>query len=212
MKEHHLCVQRSARIFTLGGEDDEINEVWIACHGYGQAANRFINKFDQIASPRCLVVVPEGLSRFYFGGFTGVVGASWMTKEHREAEITDYLDYLDAVFTEFVPAKAKVILFGFSQGCATITRWACLRNPNYDSLILWSGTFPHDLNYEQFAPLLNAKNLILALGTKDQFLNEAAIAKQKLFRREKGLDARLHIFEGPHEVIRTELNLVRQML
>ncbi len=45
--------------------------------------------------------------------------------------------------------KYKVIFFGFSQGVATITRWVLQTEVDFDRLILWSGSFPHDADFEQ---------------------------------------------------------------
>src|ERR1051325_10016453 len=48
------------------------------------------------------LVAPEGLSRFYLSerATERRVGASWMTREDRLAEIADYLGYLDAVYDD----------------------------------------------------------------------------------------------------------------
>ncbi len=50
-----------------------------------------------------------------------------MTKEDRENEIADYVDFLDAVFGEVVTPGARVTVLGFSQGVATAARWLALR-------------------------------------------------------------------------------------
>src|SRR5258705_4071718 len=64
MQEHHVSTPRSARYFTLGSPDHAA-EVWFVCHGYGQLASRFLERFRPIEAERRCIVAPEGLSRFY---------------------------------------------------------------------------------------------------------------------------------------------------
>src|SRR5881398_3935866 len=99
MHEHHIGVSRSARYFTLGEKPQGVAEVWFACHGYGQLAARFLEKLRVLDDGRRCVVAPEGLSRFYLSESPAErrVGASWMTREDRLAEIDDYVPYLDGV-------------------------------------------------------------------------------------------------------------------
>src|SRR5262245_60478000 len=99
LREHELTVRRTARYYTMGGEGGALRDVWMVCHGYGQVAARFARHFNGIATPERLLILPEALSRFYIDvAAREVVGASWMTREHRQAEIADYVAYLDAVY------------------------------------------------------------------------------------------------------------------
>src|SRR5207244_11621240 len=100
MEEHRVTVARSARYFTLGGT--EPREVWFACHGYGQLAARFLEKLRVLDDDGRCLVAPEGLSRFYLteSPTERRVGATWMTREDRLAEIADYVRYLDAVYDD----------------------------------------------------------------------------------------------------------------
>src|ERR1051326_3544018 len=130
--EHHIAATRTARYCTLGTPGPAISEIWIALHGYGQLAPAFARHCLPLAAPQRLVVIPEGLSRFYLGAHTrpagpeGRVGASWMTREDRLTEIADYVNYLDGlhqlVRRDLSPA-ASVDILGFSQGTATAARW-----------------------------------------------------------------------------------------
>lgn len=99
-----------------------------------------------------MIIAPEGLHRFYVEGFSGRVGASWMTKERRLEDIDDYLEYLNGIFEHYVKARLeknnniKVYLLGFSQGSATASRWL-LEDPNrFEGLILYAGMLPPDLD------------------------------------------------------------------
>ena len=108
----HLPVTRRARLAVQRGAGPPaegsppaggFSELWVLLHGYRQLAPRFLRHMRALHAPHRLLVAPEGLSRFYLEGRPGPhrggdpVGASWMTREDREAEILDYVEYLDRV-------------------------------------------------------------------------------------------------------------------
>src|SRR5437773_8113905 len=137
MQKHHLSTPRSARYFTLGSSE-HAGEVWFVCHGYGQLASRFLERFRPIEAERRCIVAPEGLSRFYLteSPTERRVGASWMTREDRLHEIDDYVRYLDAVygkvFGSLDRAGVTVHALGYSQGASTVSRWAALGKAKID--------------------------------------------------------------------------------
>src|SRR5712691_5295634 len=104
MREHQIAVTRTARYYTLGKPGPRTQAVWFVLHGYGQLAERFLHHFEPLDDGSRLIVAPEGLSRFYLGDPAErpsperKVGASWMTREDRLAEIGDYVRYCDAVY------------------------------------------------------------------------------------------------------------------
>ncbi|MEL7121960.1 MAG: phospholipase [Bacteroidota bacterium] len=209
IKAHKIPVQRTAHFYTIGEPSPEVEYLWIVCHGYGQLAKNFIRKFDVLASPNTLIVAPEGLSRFYWGGVTGEVVASWMTKEDRLDEIADYANMLSQIKDQLTPQlspKHKTILFGFSQGCATQVRWIMAKKPEYDALVLWAGAFPEDLDYNApTAPDLNQKPNWFIYGDKDQYLTPKRIAMHEELIKSFKLKLEVIQFEGTHRVDRTVL-------
>ena len=98
--EGHITFQKKGRYFTLGNLADG-KHLLIALHGYGYLAKYFINKFKELDLDKYVILCPEGLSRFYQSGTEGRVGASWMTKEDRQTDIEDYVNYLDAALDSF---------------------------------------------------------------------------------------------------------------
>ena len=141
MDEHRLTAPRTARYFTLGSDAAALGEVWFVLHGYGQLAARFLTGFAPIDDGTRLVVAPEALSRFYVDHANRKVGASWMTREDRLAEIDDYVRYLDAVRAEVLrdgtPRQSSVHVLGFSQGAAAAARWTASGAGPVDRLVLW---------------------------------------------------------------------------
>jgi predicted esterase len=202
MQEHHLGVQRTARYYTLdpAGEPEE---VWFVLHGYGQLAQYFIRHFDVIQNGRRLVVAPEALSRHYLPGHQRV-GASWMTKEHRLAEVDDYLGYLDAVcdqvFERVDRSRVTVHVLGFSQGGATASRWTTLGRIDADRLILWASDIAHDLDLGAHADAIGRCALTLVVGDEDEYVTPALLAERKALLDEHGIAYRLHTFAGPHKM------------
>jgi predicted esterase len=182
MQKHRVAVSRMARYFTLGGT--EAREVWFACHGYGQLAARFLEKLRVLDDGRHYVVAPEGLSRFYLteNPTERRVGASWMTREDRLAEIADYVQYLDAVYDDVLGrldrARVTVHALGFSQGAATVSRWTAMGRAQIDRVILWGGEFPPDLDLTRgvFAERLRAARLTLVNGRSDEYITAKVLA------------------------------------
>ncbi|NUN99821.1 MAG: phospholipase [Saprospiraceae bacterium] len=208
MEAHTIRVHKTAHYYTLGQPGTHTRFFWIACHGYGQAAKNFIRKFESIQQPDTFILAPEGLSRFYWKGFNGEVGASWMTREDRLLEIDDYCDYLSSLYRHYLailPEDVTVILMGFSQGCATQMRWMMRDQPAFRHLVLWAGSIPEDIDYQPQADYLNSGDIHFVYGSEDEFLTPE--------RMEQFFEAAVHYpfhldvssFEGKHEVDRTEL-------
>src|SRR5688572_25204645 len=129
-REHYLRVSKTTRYYTIGSVEGA-RDLWIVCHGYGQLAAKFIQPFHTIAAPDRLIVAPEALHRFYLDpppapASQRRVGATWMTREDRETDIADYVDYFDTLISEMLShaPNARLRVLGFSQGSATMLRWS----------------------------------------------------------------------------------------
>ena len=202
--EHHLKIPRSARYYTLGDEVHEPAELWIACHGYGQLAERFLARLAPLDDGRRLIVAPEGLSRFYVAGSGGPdskVGASWMTREDRLRETEDYVAYLDAVHDEVAGRSdrtgARLRVLGFSQGAATAARWALRARARVDRLILWAGLLPPEIEPRVEADRLNTLDLVVVAGDQDEWVT-AGLSIMTAALEEAGVRYRLITFDGGH--------------
>lgn len=208
MESHAITVPRTARYYTLGAPSPQIRYFWLVCHGYGQLAGQFIRKFESIHDEATFVLAPEGLSRFYWQGVSGDVGASWMTKEGRLSEIEDYANYLTALYDRYLPllpSDVKIILMGFSQGCATQLRWITRRHPHFHQLLLWAGALPEDIDYSPHHPYFEGKGIDFVYGTKDPYLTPERIDAHRQVIAQSGLKVQTHTFDGRHEVDREEL-------
>ena len=208
MQEHRVSVARTARYFTLGDPSGGVAEVWFACHGYGQLASRFLEKLRVLHDGTRYLVAPEGLSRFYLSERPAErrVGASWMTREDRLAEIADYVQYVDAVYQEVFHqldrSQVTVHALGYSQGAATVARWTALGRAKVDRLTLWGGEFPPDLDLtpETVRDRLRAARLSLVYGRADEFITSKVIGKIADRLRAHNVPYREIPFDGGHEL------------
>lgn len=210
LSTRHIQVARTARYYTRGGRGDRVDEVWFALHGYRQAARRFARRFEVLDAPECLVVVPEALSRFYVDPSPGRhgpehrVGASWMTREDRENEITDYVAYLDALAGEMAarvaPAVRRRVVLGFSQGAHTASRWVVLGRTNVHELVLWGAGLATDLTRDALAAGLGGVRVTLVRGTRDKFRDRREEEDQDAMLKELGVPFHILIHPGGHDI------------
>lgn len=211
---HHITVPRTARVATCGALDAHTKAVWIACHGYGEIASEFIGSMQSIVDEHTAVIAPEALSRFYWGGgFDGKPVASWMTREDRLNEIKDYSRYLDLVLNDIrskVSDACKIILFGFSQGCATVMRYAQALAPEIDTIVIWAGMIPEDIEYDP--TYFQSIKLYVRYGSQDRFMTDQRVEMHKHLMDQKLLRCETRSFEGKHKVYAEPLQELKGLI
>lgn len=215
MDEKKIRFDFEARYFTAGTLDPSTRQVWVVLHGYGQLASYFLKKFEPLVSQNIFIVAPEGLSRFYLSELTSAgrpdnkVGATWMTREGRETDIDNYIRYLDTVYNEALAGNtAPVTLFAFSQGCATVCRWAVEGRPSFDRLILWAGLFPPDMNFSKGHQILSTKENYMVIGDQDPFLTPERLNEFDQLATKLDIQPTKLTFPGKHEL---NLELMQQL-
>ncbi len=211
MIPHTIVVPRTARYYTLGPTHGFPRELWIVCHGYGQLAARFISHFSPLDDGTRLIVAPEALSRFYLDPIAERhaqrdprVGATWMTREDRLAEISDYVGYLDLVAAEvrhhLAGASPRIVVLGFSQGTATVSRWLAESDLRADHLVLWSGGIPPELDLGMWASTLRGVSISLVAGDADEMVTPEAVAREAERLSSAGVAFHVHRFGGGHTI------------
>jgi len=216
MNEFHIKTQKTARCFSLGSLISTTQYIWIVLHGYGYHAKYFLKKFEPLSTENTYIVAPEGLSRFYKEGFTGKVGASWMTKEDRLAEIEDYIIYLDKlydqIFTTIDRTQITLVTLGFSQGGATLLRWLNNRKAKTDNLVLWGSKIPDDFDFEKDKDLFkNSMNYIM-MGKSDPFLSYINIEEYMAHLQKFGISFNLNWYDGDHDILAQPLNTLQKLM
>jgi predicted esterase len=163
-------------------------------------AGEFIKQFDYLVSDSSIVVAPEALSRSYFGT---KIGASWMTKEDRENEIADYVEYLDNLLTELrvkLPKDVKVNILGFSQGVHTAVRWFVRSKYQFENLVLCSSDFPRDVSFDLLKEKLNSSKMHFMCGDEDEFIPMDSFESAIKFLDEQNIPVERYRFKGRHVV------------
>jgi predicted esterase len=178
-------------------------EIWIVLHGYGQLAEFFLKKFSPFFSEERLFIAPEGTNYTYLEGFQGRVGANWMTRHERDIAIENNHRFLDKLIDSLLDqytVKPKIKALGFSQGSATLTRWAVHRPEAISPLVLWAGGFALDMDLPAAREKFESSRLILALGDQDELLTEESIRRQEEWIAQLGVNVERISFQGGHEL------------
>ena len=192
---HSFKASKTYRFFCIPSENSSKN-LLVALHGYGQLAAFFIKKFNACSNDYT-ILAPEGPHRFYKNGYSGRVGASWMTKEAREDDIKDNINWLTEWLKDHLKENKydKIILLGFSQGGATAARWY-YNNPNlFDQLILWASVFPPDISKPK---IKLPNNNLYVVGKNDEFINDEMRLNEVKFYQNLGFDT--HVYDGNHDI------------
>lgn len=210
--ENILRTQKSYRYYTEGNLKTAKHIIYIL-HGYGQLSKFFIRKFTDLVDAETALVAPEGMHRFYLKGSSGRVGASWMTKEAREDDIADNLQFLKEVYENtHHEGVEKVTLIGFSQGGATAARWHQMGNINFNNFVLWASVFPPDLEgLDKHSSFANSSNFFV-VGNQDEFLDEEKIDLIERDFEEKNLNFTFIRFEGEHNIYPAPLAELKKKL
>src|SRR5215212_6571645 len=186
---HSLHVRRTARYYTIGPTHGFPRELWVVAHGYAQLARRFVKWFAPLDDGTRLIVAPEALSRFYLDPLAERrsqseprVGATWMTREDRHAEIADYIAYLEQLTSEIrrhlTGAGPRIVVLGFSQGTATVCRWLAASELRADQIVLWAGGIPPELDVAAWSAQLHGAALTLVAGEGDELVPESAVVPE----------------------------------
>ena len=200
---------RTARFYQLGRPGPDTRSLWVACHGYGQLAASFASAMEPAVADDRVIVVPEGLSRFYLDdprkrhGPEAPIGASWMTREDRESEIRDHVEYLDLLVAQCLADIGKdvpVVALGFSQGVATVCRWAALGVTSLQRLILWGGTLPIDLPGDRGPDLFRGAAVTLVAGRTDKLSPPDVVERDRERLEASAIPVEMRLHMGGHMI------------
>jgi len=204
---HHLTVTKTARYILRGDPSPATREIWLACHGYGQLAPAFARRLEPLASATRVVAAPEALHRYYLDAVDRPaaerrVGATWMTREERDADIADNAAYLDALGASLLrrAPNARLSALGFSQGVATVARWAAATTLAIDQLVFWGAPLPDDLDWLAAERRFATIRLTFVAGDRDRVLPPQVLEDQRARLERHGLDCAVVGFEGGHDV------------
>lgn len=186
-------------------------EIIIVLHGYGQLSEFFIKKFEPLYREDRLIVVPEATNYAYAKGFSGKVGANWMTHHERESAIENNHNYLNTLLNSLLikyPYRPIVKILGFSQGAATATRWVSQLSSPVNTLVLRAGGFAHDLDLGQIGEKLKHTEVLFVTGDSDELITPESISKQNELISMLSCEVKRLQFNGGHELDQTLLKKI----
>lgn len=127
-----------------------------------------------------------------------------MTSEDREAEMTDYIGYLDLlhdeIFSVVERAKVRVWALGFSQGVSTVVRWVAKGKVEPQRVVLCSGMLPAELDARQAKRLTLHAPLTLTYGDADDFALPDRVHGEEAKLKQLGIPYEIIRFEGGHTI------------
>lgn len=190
--------------YSLSQEPNfEEKEVWLVLHGYGQLAEFFVRKFNRFSTNERIFLAPEGTNYHYLEGFQGRVGANWMTRHEREIAIENNHRYLDSLMDSFLShysTKPQIHALGFSQGAATLTRWASHWKGEIQTMVLWAGGFALDLELENARDKFHDSRILMVQGDRDEMITPEVKRKQEEVIALLNKEVVLLSFSGGHEL------------
>ena len=127
-----------------------------------------------------------------------------MTSEDREAEIDDYIGYLDLLHDEIFSvvdrATVRVWALGFSQGVSTVTRWVVRGKVEPDRVVLCSGMLPAELDPVGARRLSQHAPLTITFGDADEFAPAERVRTEEAKLKALGIAYEIIRFKGGHTI------------
>ena len=204
-----LQVRRTALVAMRGpepGASPPPRELWYIMHGQTMRATAFLESARALDDGTRLVVAPEALNRHYLGALSreAPVGATWMTRDLRDADIADNVAYLDALHASLTARLGgnapPVTLLGFSQGGATAIRWAARGAVRPARIVIWESSLPPDVDHAAMWERCGRPPLTYVCGTRDQWFTPKVLEAQHGVWEAAGLPFTRVSFEGGHRL------------
>ncbi|WP_343486523.1 esterase [Allomuricauda sp. d1] len=209
LKSHTISYQSTKPYYTLNNLTSETKNIWLVFHGMGFLSRYFFKPFMGLDATENYFISPQAPSKYYLDEKFKHVGASWLTREDLQLELSNVLTYVDGVFeAENLSDDKNLILFGFSQGVSIATRWLARRKICCDSLLLYAGGIPNELQQEDFDFLdLNKTSVKIIYGDDDKYITDERVQSEgqkikKLFQEK----AEIVRYNGGHEIHPDVLN------
>lgn len=207
-EEKQLTYTTTNTYHTLNAHTSATKTIWMVFHGIGYLSRYFIAHFKDLDPVANYVVAPQAPSKYYLNGEYKHVGASWLTREKKDMEIGNILNYVNAVYkAEAANTSSKLLVLGFSQGVSVALRWVARHKINCSQLVLYAGGIPDELKAGDFDFLGPETMIRFIIGDSDKYLTPERMEKEqeKLDRIFRGA-ARVTFFKGGHEIQPEVLN------
>lgn len=208
IRTEHLEVRRTALLASLGPEPGPaVRELWYLLHGQAMRAAQILEMARTLDDGSRLLVAPEALNRHYVGPAVAKdapIGATWMTRAEREADILDNVAYLESVHAhmrrQFGGVTPPVTVLGFSQGGAAAVRWAANGGITPARLIVWESSLPPEVDYRALVGRQPAMRITYVCGTRDKFITPKVLEAQHTLLKQANVTFDEVSFDGGHRL------------
>ncbi|MEQ1908594.1 MAG: dienelactone hydrolase family protein [Vicinamibacterales bacterium] len=171
----------------------------VGFHGYGEHAATQLDRLRTLrGSALWDLVSVQALHRFYRRNGEVTV-ASWMTREDRDAMISDNIAYTDNVLNAVareVGEPAAIVCVGFSQGASMAYRAAALCRRAASAVVVLGGDLPPDLDDEHLTRL---PRVLVGRGVRDSWFTEERCSANVERLRHAQVDVRVVELDAGHE-------------
>jgi predicted esterase len=169
----------------------------IGFHGYAETAEIQLERLRTVAPDWTLLSI-QGLHRFYRGRSQDVV-ASWMTRQDREAAISDNKQYvasvIEMVAKEYSAGPSRVYT-GFSQGVPMAFRAATSAGKTANAVIALGSDIPPELDNEALSRI---EKVLLGRGERDDWYTAEKMAVDESRLRHAKVETQVFVFNAAHE-------------
>ncbi|MAZ29469.1 MAG: esterase [Cytophagaceae bacterium] len=189
---------------TLNTITKDTENIWFVIHGLGYLSKYFIKHFEPLDAKKNFIVAPQAPSKYYQDKAYKYVGACWLTREERDLEMENNINYLNTLYIKeiepYLTEGRKLYLLGFSQGVSILTRWLARTQVDFKTLYLHSGKLPDNLSKKDFEFIKPGSKVEFVYGNNDELITEKRLKDEKNRLNDVFTD-KIHIcsFNGKHE-------------
>jgi predicted esterase len=112
-----------------------------------------------------------------------------------------YLEQLaEEIRRPLAGAAPRIVVLGFSQGTATVSRWLAASEMRADQLVLWGGAIPPELDLAAWSMRLHGAAITLMAGDQDELATPTAVAAEAERLSVAGVAYTLQRYAGGHAI------------
>lgn len=197
-EEHTIAALIHGRYLVDRGSGKPGRPLLVGFHGYGENAERHLEKLRLIPGADDWVLCAVGALHRFYNTKTGDVIGSWMTSQEREQAIVDNVRYVAGVVAAVrreEETSDTLVMAGFSQGVAMAYRAALRSGYPCHGLLILAGDVPPELAK---GPTAIFPPILLGRGTEDEWYSEEKMDRDIDILEKKGADVTTCVFEGGH--------------
>ncbi len=194
VEESWIATITHGRYLVHRGDTGELAPLLVGFHGYGENAERHLEKLRRIEGAGAWLLCSVGALHPFYNTRTGEVIDCWMTSRGREQAIADNVSYVSRVVAEVrrrYRPSSRLVFAGFSQGVAMAYR-AAAGGCRCHGLIALAGDVPPDV-------AAGLPPVLIGRGTGDPLYTEEKMEADLRVLEELGVEVETCVFEGGHD-------------